>query len=241
MQVKLKPFCFYIQTVGWVPKPLIPVKHLSIYLICMVLDLQTRLRTDEQPQHKANVEELETRVSGQKQTLTAHRSTTQSLEAAIQELNDTIVSIRNVVRNGNAPKDILVAYGVGDRISHSVSGVTAAGNVIIDAHTKYGAWSKEAVIIEADITEVKTQIKAVNDVEKVQDDSMYVRKAKTMDKNTLQREVGDEVSRLSSLGGRHFSKNPTVRVQFEDLIPAAHKAKVATAPNGTKVEKGEEK
>jgi len=78
-------------------------------------------------------------------------------------------------------------------------------------------------------------------VEKVQDDSMYVRKAKTMDKNTLQREVEDEVSRLSSLGGRHYSKNPTVRVQFEDLIPAAHKAKVATGPNGTKVEKGEEK
>ena len=75
-----------------------------------------------------------------------------------------------------------MAYDVGHRISHSVSGVTAAGNVIIDAHTKYGAWSKEAGIIEADITEVKTQIKAVSDVEKVQDDSMYVRKAKTMDK-----------------------------------------------------------
>ena len=92
-------------------------------------ELQTRLWTDEQPQHKANVEELETRVSGQKQTLTAQKSTTQSQEAAIQELNDTIVSIRNVVRNGNAPKDILVAYGVGDRISHSVSGVTATRNM----------------------------------------------------------------------------------------------------------------
>ena len=46
---------------------------------------------------------------------------------------------------------------------------------------------------------------------------------------------------LSSLGGRHFSKNPTVRVQFADLMPAAHKAKVVTGPNGAKVEKGEEK
>ena len=81
----------------------------------------------------------------------------------------------------------------------------------------------------------------MSDVEKVQDDSMCVRKAKTMDKNTGQREVEDEVSRLSSLGGCHFSKNPTVRVQFEDLIPAAHKAKVVTGPNGAKVEKGEEK
>jgi len=62
-------------------------------------ELQTRLRTDEQPQHKANVEELETSVFGQKQTLTAQKSTTQSQDAAIKELNDTIVSIRNVVRN----------------------------------------------------------------------------------------------------------------------------------------------
>jgi len=62
-----------------------------------------------------------------------------------------------------------------------------------------------------------------------------------MDKNTGQREVEDEVSRLSSLGGWHFSKNSTVRVQFEDLIPAEHKGKVTTGPNGTKVKKGEEK
>ena len=46
--------------------------------------------------------------------------------------------------------------------------VIAAGNIIIDAHLKYGAWSKETGIIEADITEVKTLIKAVSDVEKVQ-------------------------------------------------------------------------
>ena len=82
------------------------------------------------------MEKLETRVTGQKQTLTAQKSTTQSQEAAIKELIDTIVSIRNVVRNNNAPRDITVAYGVGDRISHSVSGVTAAGNIIIDAHLK---------------------------------------------------------------------------------------------------------
>jgi len=110
------------------------------------MELQTRLRTDEQPQHKANVEELETRVSGQKQMLTAQKSTTQSQDAAIQELNDTIVSIRNVVRNNNASREITVAYGEGDRISHSVSGVIAAGNIIIDAHLKYGSWSKEAGI-----------------------------------------------------------------------------------------------
>lgn len=201
-------------------------------------ELQARLRTDEQAQHKANVEELETRVSGQRQTLIAQKSSTQSQDKAIRNLNDTIVSIRNVVRNNNASKEITVAYGVGDRISHSVVSVTAAANIIIDAHLKYGAWSKEAGIIEADITEVKALIKAVNDVEKVQDDSMFVRKAKTMDKNTLQREVEDEVSRLSAIGAHHFSKNPTVRMQFEDLIPAAHKSKPATPANQTNNENG---
>src|SRR5665647_234590 len=110
-------------------------------------ELKTRLKTDEQPQHKANVEELETRVSGQKQTLTAQKSTTQSQETIIQELNNTIISIRNVVRNNNASKEITVAYGVGDRISLTVNGVTAAGNIIVDAYLKYGAWSMEAGII----------------------------------------------------------------------------------------------
>jgi len=98
-----------------------------------------------------------------------------------------------------------------------------------------------AGILEADITEVKTQIKALGDVEKVLDDSMYVRKAKTMDKNTLQRAVEDEVSRLSSLGGHHFINNPTVRKQFEDLIPASHNTKPATPPKNTKDENGDSK
>jgi hypothetical protein len=199
--------------------------------------LQSRLRTDEQQQHKANVEELETRVMGQKQTLTAQMSNTQAQEKAIHDLNDTIISIHDVVRKNNASKEITVAYGVGERISQSVIGVTAAANVVIDAHLKYGAWSKDAGIIEADITEVKDLIKAVNDVGKVQGDSKFVRKAKTMDKNTLQREVEDEVSRLSVLGARHFGKNPTVRKQFEDLIPAAHKPKPATPATQTTNEK----
>jgi len=124
---------------------------------------------------------------------------------------------------------------------HTVHGVIASGNIVIDANLKYGTWSKDAGIIEADITEIKTLIKALSDVGKVQDDSMYVRKAKTMDKNTLQREVEDEVSKLSALGIRHFSKNPTVRIQFEDLIPASHKPKPATPVKDTKDENGESK
>jgi len=205
------------------------------------IDLKTRLKTDEQAQHKANVEEFETRIPGQKQTLMAQKSSTQGQEAVITELNDTIVSIRNVVRYGNASKEIMVAYGVGDKITRTVSSVTAAGNIILDAYKKYGPWSKEAGILESDITEITTLIKALGTVEKVQDDSMYVRKAKTMDKNTLQREVEDEVSRLSALGARQFSKNPTVRKQFEDLIPSAHKPKPATTPNAVKVVNGASK
>lgn len=191
-------------------------------------ELQPRLKTDEQQQHKANVEELEARVPGQKQTLVTQKSSTQGQEEAIGELNRAIVDIRNIVRNAKASKEILIAFGITDKIVHTVSGVTAAGNIILDAYKKYGPWCKDAGILESDITEITTLTKALGTVEKVQDDSMFVRKAKTMDKNALQREVEDEVSRLSALGAKQFSKNPTVRKQFEDLIPSAHKAKPAT-------------
>jgi len=204
-------------------------------------ELQPRLKTDEQEQHKANVDELDTSVSGQKQTLTAQKSNTQSQDAIIETLNSTIVSIRNIVKNGNATKEILVAYGVGDRIVHTVHGVTIAGNIIVDANKKYASWSKDAGILASDINEITTLIKSLDEAGKVQDDSMYVRKAKTMDKNTLQRTVEDEVSRLSSLGAHHFIKNPTVRKQFEDLIPPAHNSKPTTPPNNKKNENGESK
>jgi hypothetical protein len=191
-------------------------------------ELQPRLRTDEQAQHKANVDELATRVSGQKQALTTQKSNTQGQEAVIASLNDIEVSIRNIVRQNNASKEITIAYGVGDRIVHTVSGVISAGNVILDAYDKYQAWSKDAGIIEADLTEINTLMESLTTVEQVQDDSMFVRKSKTMDKNTLQRAVEDEVSRLSALGIRQFSKNPSVASLFEDLIPASHKPKTNT-------------
>lgn len=191
-------------------------------------ELQPRLKKDEIPQHQANVEELVTRSTGQKQTLVAQKSSTQGQGTVIKKLKRVVVNIRNIVRNNNASKEISIAYGVGERIILTVSSVTAASNIVLDAYQKYTAWSKDAGIIDADLAEITALKESLSTMGKVQDDSMFVRKSKTMDKNTLQRAVEDEVSRLSALGVCQFSENPSIVSLFEDLIPPCHNIKKKT-------------
>lgn len=54
----------------------------------------------------------------------------------------------------------------------------------------------------------------------VQEKAKFERKAKTLDKNTLQREVENLVTKISAVGARVFrKKEPGVARLFEGLIP----------------------
>jgi hypothetical protein len=190
-----------------------------------------RLEPDELKQHEANVIELAARQSGQKQNLSDQKSKTGKQDEVIGKINSKVVGIHNMVRSKNPTLEISEAFGIGQRIILTIGGVTAAANIVMDGFKKFPEWSKSAGIIEADNTKLKELLVTLGSSDKVQVDSMFTRKAKTMGKNELQRTVEDGVTRISAIGAHVFNdENPAVARLFEDLIPGTSKEKTETKP-----------
>jgi hypothetical protein len=189
-----------------------------------------RLTTNDIDQHKANVTELEKRRAGQQENLSNQKSKTSGQEVAINLLHNRVASIRNVVKGNNPSPEILKAYGVGEKFILTVSGVTAAANMVITAYHDHTSWSNAAGLIDADMEEISALADALNTADNVQETTIFNRKSATMDKNTLHRAVEDMVTKISTLGVHEFAiKNPGVAALFADLIPGSSKpAKKAT-------------
>lgn len=188
------------------------------------VDLSLRLREDELLEHEANVTELDIRRSGQKQNLVDQKSKTSGQDSNIDKMNTLVVDIRNIVRSNNPTEEIKVAFGVGEKIPMTISGVTAAANIVKDGYTRFTDWSKNAGILEVDMTKIADLKTVLSNSGKVQDESVYTRKAKTMSKDVLHRVVEDEVTRLSAIGAHVFREsNPPLAVMFEELIPKSHR------------------
>jgi hypothetical protein len=190
-------------------------------------DLEPRLQPDELEQFKANNTELEARRSGQTEHLVGQKSKTLSQGDIIIVLRNTVVSIRNIVKNNcTVTSDILKAFGVGEKINSTINSVVAGGNIVVSAYKENTAWSNSAGIIETDIAEISHLVSRLNRAEELQSNAMFTRKSKTMDKNILQRAVEDEVSKISALGQHVFlNKDAAVAKLFEDLIPSITKVK----------------
>jgi hypothetical protein len=197
-------------------------------------DIVPRLQPDEMAQLRANLQELSNRRAGQTENMVSQKSKTLGQDEAIAALYNTLMSIRGIVKgNVTATAEIVKAYGVGERNSQTVSGVTAGANIVISAYKAYTAWSNQAGIIEADITEIQELSARVNQAETAQGETMFVKKSQTMDKNTLQRAIEDEITKLSALGIHVLkTKNPAAAALFAGLIPGSP-VKTNGAGNGT--------
>lgn len=187
------------------------------------VNLGLRLKTDELPQFKIQVDELSTRRSGQTENLVTQKSKTKGQDEIIKEIREDVVSVRNLVKTNKPSQEIAKAYGIGEKINNAVTNTIAAANLVIKAFADYPEWSKEeANILEEDITEIKDELVELNSAAGIQDSSMTTRKYGTMDKNILQRIVEDETARLSAMGAHVFRKtNPAVALLFENLIPSS--------------------
>ena len=183
-------------------------------------DLQPRLQVDELGQFESNVTELEVRRSGQSEQLVTQKSKTLGQDEVMADLHQTIISIRNIVKSAGPTSEVSQAFGVGEKITNSVDSVVAASNMILSAYQANAEWSAQAGIIEADMTEITGLLEQLETADDIQETSKFTRKSATMDKNTLQRAVEEEITRLSVLGIRVFEKSdPATAKLFADLIP----------------------
>lgn len=203
------------------------------------VELSPRFPEEEREQHTANVAELEKRIPAQATNLSGQKSTTAAQNEIVKTVNKRVGSIRNIVMSTNANQEIKKAFGVGVKYSVTVSGVAGAVDTIVKAYDQYTAWSNGAGIIAKDIAEITALETSLYNADNKQGESIYARKAATMDKNTLQRTVEDAITKISALGIQEFElNNPAVAKKlFADLIPsspsaakkAAAKAKATTA------------
>ena len=183
-------------------------------------ELQPRLQADELPQFKANVNELESRQAGQSENLVTQKSKTLGQDELLDSLHGTVISIRNIVKSASPLPEVSKAYGVGERIYKTVSSMMSASNMILVAYQEYTAWSHQAGIIEADMTEITGLQEQLETADNIQETSKFTRKSATLDKNMLQRAVEDEITKLAALGMHVFGKtDPAAAQLFADLIP----------------------
>ena len=140
----------------------------------------------------------------------------------MKELHEAIMDTRRMVLAVTPEGDVSTSFGVGEKVSEkSMPSLVAAANTVINGYNANTEWANtKAGIIEDDITEITELLALLDTADDVQEKAKFERKAKTLDKNTLQRSVEDLVTKISAVGIKVFRKqNPDVAKLFEGLIP----------------------
>lgn len=167
------------------------------------------------------IDELERKRSGQNENLTSQKSKTEDQNITVDTLHEDVMDIRNTVKAVTNNAAFLKAFGIGEKADKYVSSATAAGNMILEGYEEHKEWANtEAGILDADIEIIQTDIDALAAADGEQEKSKFTRKARTMDKTTLQRRMEDLITKISVTGVRVFRrKDPAVAALFKGLIP----------------------
>lgn len=189
-------------------------------------NVKARFQPDEVTQFEVNIKELGIRQSTQSEALVDQKSKTKAQDSAIGWINDQVMNIRKVVNNADATPEIKSAFGIGVRTSKTITGSNSAANMVKTAYEKFPEWSAKAGILPTDIEALEELQLQMGSADAVQESSKFARKAKTMDKNTLQVEVENMVTKVSTLGQLEFhKKDPALANLFASLIPSTGKSK----------------
>jgi hypothetical protein len=185
-------------------------------------DIEGRLKPGQLDELSQYVEELQRKRTGQSENLTKQKSKTQDQNSTQDTLHQDVMDTRDMVKSATDDAGILKAFGVGEKVQKSVTSVTAAGNTLLEGYNQHKEWANsEAGIVEEDMADIQTGVDALSTADTVQEQSKFVRKASTMDKNALQRSVEDLVTKISAIGVKVFrKKDPNVVPLFEGLIPS---------------------
>lgn len=197
-------------------------KQASILFETYQTELKPRFPDEERAQFEANLAEFEKRLPGQQTNLAGQKSSTSAQDEVIKKVNKRVVSIRGIVMASNPGAEIKNAYAVGSKLQLTVSSASSSAQVTIAGYNLFKVWSNKAGILQKDIDELTTLEASLFTADDSQEKTIYTRKAATMDKNTLHREVEDGITKISALGFHEFElANPSVAKLFADLIPSA--------------------
>jgi hypothetical protein len=188
-------------------------------------DLENRYKPGEIELLQTSVAEMESAGKpGQSEALVNQKAQTLNKSETAEELQEEIISTRGQIKAANPQADILMAFGVGTSANvNNQNQLIAAANLIISGYNLHQDWAqKEAGILEVDIEEIQALRDQLIGADGTLGQKKFARKAKTVNKNTLQRTIEDLVTKTSAIGIKVFRKKDKAIVPlFEALIPGS--------------------
>lgn len=187
-------------------------------------DLSRRLKPEEMELLRTGVPELEMRQSGQPENLNLQKVSTQGKKQSLENIHTNIIDFRGMVKAATSDAQILKAFGVGENLNiKSPRDQRAAANMIINGYNTNSSWAKEkAGMLEEDLLELEAQSSKLTDVDSMQEQAKLNRKVKTIDKDVLQRQIEDLITKFSAVGIKEFrTKNPALIPLFEALVSSS--------------------
>lgn len=188
-------------------------------------DLENRFKPGEIELLQTSVAEMESAGKpGQSEALVGQKAQTLNKGETAKELQEEIITTRGQVKAANPSSDILMNFGVGTSASaNNQSQLIAASNMVISGFNLHQEWAqKEAGILEEDIEAIQALRNQLIGADGTLEQKKFARKAKTVNKNTLQRTIEDLVTKTSAIGVKVFRKKDKAIVPlFEALIPGS--------------------
>jgi hypothetical protein len=187
-------------------------------------DILKRLTPPEAELMESGSAQLESHQSGQGEKLVSQKAKTQDQNESSTDLKTRVIDIRKSVQAATDDPGMRKRFGVGEKInSKTVGSVREAANIIINGYNADQEWAQSAAgILDEDIQEIQDLTESLKQVDKTQETAKLTRKVATVEKNVLQRQIEDLVTKISVIGARVCRiKDPAKVALFEGLIPSS--------------------
>ena len=133
-----------------------------------------------------------------------------------------VKGFRTTVRGQKPEKEVLLAYGIGDKTNKaSVSEVTAAIQKVLDRVADQPAEATDFDFVEEDRTALKEALLAIEQANATQEKARATSPQTTAQRNITARRVLAGVKKIAGAGMRTFVGDATVYANFEALLTKA--------------------
>lgn len=133
-----------------------------------------------------------------------------------------VKGFRTTVRGQQPDKEVLLAYGIGDKTNKaSVSEVTAAIQKVLDRVADQPGEAAAFDFVKEDVTALNEALAAIQQADAMQEKARATSPQTTAQRNITARRVLAGVKKIAGAGMRTFVANATVYANFEALLTKA--------------------
>jgi len=133
-----------------------------------------------------------------------------------------VKGFRTTVRGQHPDKEVLLAYGIGDKTNKaSVSEVTAAIQKVLDRVADQPGEATAFDFVEEDVKALNEALVAIQQADAMQEKARATSPQTTAQRNITARRILAGVKKIAGAGMRTFVANATVYANFEALLTKA--------------------